>query len=151
MLQTITLPPRTAPIATGWNERLAGQVYPPLGCCTLAQASDHVVCGTPQVAKVRARTYNRDIVLSRCEADDTSLASLVDMFFKRRTADRSTARDPKQVKSGRLKTPKVHATWNGVLWVDVQELFESEAGEEALREAEELEKRLQMERQQRSR
>ena len=30
VLQSISLPPRTAPIATGWNEQLAGRVYPHL-------------------------------------------------------------------------------------------------------------------------
>ena len=31
VLQSISLPPRTAPIATGWNEQLAGRVYPRWG------------------------------------------------------------------------------------------------------------------------
>ena len=37
VLQSISLPPRTAPIATGWNEQVAGRVCPPLGCGALAR------------------------------------------------------------------------------------------------------------------
>lgn len=47
----------------------------PLRCGALVRASDHVGCGTRQVAKIRACTYNRDRVLSRHEADGTSPAS----------------------------------------------------------------------------
>lgn len=115
----------------------------------MARASDHVVCGTPQNAKIRARTYNRDIVSSRCEADDTSLASLVDMFFKRRTADRSTGHNTMQVKPDRVETPRVHARPNGVLYLDAEDLRDSQAGEDALHEAAALEERLRKERQQR--
>lgn len=76
------------------------------------------------------------------------------MFFKRRTADLSSARDTEQVKSDPEEPPdppKVRATWNGVLYVDERELFESKVGVKALAEAEELEKRLRKERQQESR
>ncbi len=38
VLQSISLPPRTAPIATGWNEQLAGRVYPPAGVRCLSTA-----------------------------------------------------------------------------------------------------------------
>ena len=58
------------------------------------------------------------------------------MFFKKRTADSQTSRTP------RPERPRVRATWNGVLYVDQQEPFESEVGQRALREAEELERRL---------
>ena len=58
------------------------------------------------------------------------------MFFRKRIADSQAARTP------RPERPKVRATWNGVLYVDQQEPFESEVGQRALREAEELERRL---------
>ena len=44
--------------------------------------------------------------------------------------------------SPRQERPKVHATRGGVLYVDVQELFESKAGQRALEKAEKLEARL---------
>ena len=58
------------------------------------------------------------------------------MFFKRRNAEKPTAPATRQ------KRPQVHVTSAGVFWVDVRELFESEVGQESLREAEELAKRL---------
>lgn len=58
------------------------------------------------------------------------------MFFKRRNAEKPTGPATKQ------KRPQVHVTSAGVFWVDVRELFESEVGQESLREAEELAKRL---------
>jgi len=58
------------------------------------------------------------------------------MFFRKRIADSQAARTP------RPERPKVRATWNGVLYVNEKELFESEVGQRALREAEELERRL---------
>ena len=76
------------------------------------------------------------------------------MFFKKRAADQTTARDSKQLRPDSAEppeTPKVRATWNGVLYVDERELFESKAGVKALAEAEALEKRLRKQRQQRSR
>ena len=44
VLQSISLPPRTAPIATGWNEQVAGRVYPRWGAVPLHGAPGHVVC-----------------------------------------------------------------------------------------------------------
>ena len=122
---------------------------PPVGCGALARASDHVGCGTRQVAKIRACTYNRDIVLSRHEADGTSLASLGHMFFKQRAASGSTASNTVQVKPDRVKTPRVHARPNGVLYLDEEDLRDSEDGENALHEAAALEERLRKERKQR--
>lgn len=58
------------------------------------------------------------------------------MFFKRRNAEKSTAPGTRQ------KRPRVHVTSAGVFWVDVRELLESEVGQESLREAAELAKRL---------
>ena len=58
------------------------------------------------------------------------------MFFKRRTADKRTAPATRQ------RRPQVHVTSAGVFWVDVKELFESEVGQESLREAAELAERL---------
>lgn len=105
-------------------------------------------------AKIRAYIYDLGRVGPRHRANDTSLASLEHMFFKKRTADQSTARDSKQLRPDSAEppeTPKVRATWNGVLYVDERELFESKAGMRALAEAEALEERLRKERQQRSR
>ena len=56
------------------------------------------------------------------------------MFFKRRNADKLTA------PAARQRRPQVHVTSAGVFWVDVKELFESEVGQESLREAAELAK-----------
>lgn len=106
------------------------------------------------LAKIRACIYDRGRVWSRHEAGDTSLASLEHMFFKKRAADQSTPRDSKQLGPDSAEppeTPKVRATWNGVLYVDEREMFESKAGVKALAEAEALEKRLRKQRQQRSR
>ena len=80
--------------------------------------------------------WSLDGVLSLREVDTSPLAWLEFMFFKKRIADSETAHTP------RPERPKVRATWNGVLYVDAKELFESEVGQRALREAEELERRL---------
>ena len=55
VLQSISLPPRTAPIATGWNEQVAGRVYPPLGCGALARRTGSCCLGQvlAQVLNVR--------------------------------------------------------------------------------------------------
>lgn len=50
--------------------------------------------------------------------------------------------DRKSTPAPRQERPKVHATRGGVLYVDVQELFESAAGQRALAKAEKLEARL---------
>ncbi len=65
-----------------------------------------------------------------------SIAQLKHMF-RRKPASRPT----------RQERPKVHATRSGVLYVDVQELFESKAGQRALEEAEKLRMRLWKEQQ----
>ena len=62
------------------------------------------------------------------------------MFFKKRTANRPTVRGTRQ------ERPKVHTTRGGVVYVDVNELFESEFGQKALRELEEVTKRLGLDR-----
>lgn len=58
------------------------------------------------------------------------------MFFRKRTADSQAAT------TTRRERPTVHVSWFGVFSVDEKELFESEVGQRALREAEKLEKRL---------
>lgn len=72
--------------------------------------------------------------------DNTSIASLEHMSFKARTADRPTVRGARQ------ERPKVHTTRGGVVYVDVNELFESEVGQKALRDLEEITKRLGLDR-----
>ena len=67
------------------------------------------------------------------------IAWLDHMFFKRRSEDRPTS------PGGRQERPKVHVTWGGVFYVDVEELFESEVGQESLRQARRLAKRLGLE------
>lgn len=88
------------------------------------------------LANNRACIYRLGRVSSRHEADNTSIASLEHMFFKARTAGRPTARGARQ------ERPKVHTTRGGVVYVDVNELFESEVGQKALRDLEEITKRL---------
>ena len=60
------------------------------------------------------------------------------MFFKRQSKDTPPP-------GSRQMRPKVHVTWGGVFYVDVEELFESEVGQESLRKAERLAKRLGLE------
>ena len=62
------------------------------------------------------------------------------MPFKARTADRPTGRGAKQ------ERPKVHTTRGGVVYVDVNELFESEVGQKAIRDLEKITKRLGLDR-----
>lgn len=44
VLQSISLPSRTALIAIDWNDQLGGWVYPLLGCGALARHTSHFVC-----------------------------------------------------------------------------------------------------------
>ena len=69
VLQSISLPPRTAPIATGWNEQLAGRVYPPLGCGALARRTASWRLLTLSRAKARLThigvTYPARIIVAK--------------------------------------------------------------------------------------
>lgn len=75
------------------------------------------------------RIENLGVVSSSYMVHMPSIAS------PKRVSDRKPA-------SPRQERPKVHATRSGVLYLDVQELFESEAGQRALEKAEKLESRL---------
>lgn len=61
------------------------------------------------------------------------------MFFKRRSEDKPTSPGARQ------ERPKVHVTRGGVFYVDVEELLESQVGQESLRKAERLTRRLGLE------
>ena len=58
------------------------------------------------------------------------------MFFRKRTADSQAA------PTTRRERLKIHVSWGGVVTLVEEKLFETEVGQRALREAEELEKRL---------
>ena len=62
-----------------------------------------------------------------------------EMFFKKRTAAQRTGSTTPPAR------PTVHVTSGGGFYVDVDELFESEVGQETLRQAAELSKRLGLE------
>ena len=62
------------------------------------------------------------------------------VFFKKRTADQPASPGARQGQ------PKVRTTWGGVVYVDVNELFESEVGQQAIRDLERVTKRLGLDR-----
>ena len=68
--------------------------------------------------------------------DAAPIASPGHMFSKKRTADQRTSPGARQ------ERPKVRTTWGGVVYVDVNELFESEVGQRALQDLERITKRL---------
>lgn len=72
--------------------------------------------------------------------DAAPTASPEHRFFKKRTADRPASPGARQ------ERPKVRATWGGVSYVDVNELFESEVGQQAIRDLEKVSKRLRLDR-----
>lgn len=92
------------------------------------------------LGKVRACIYDIGSVSSLYEVDAAPIASPVHMFSKKRTADQRTSPGARQ------ERPKVHTTWGGVVYVDVNELFESEVGQRALRDLERITKRLGLDR-----
>ena len=67
-------------------------------------------------------------------------ASPEHVFFNKRTADQPASPGARQ------ERPKVRATWAGVVYVDVNELFESEVGQKAIRDLEKITKRLGLDR-----
>jgi len=74
------------------------------------------------------------------EVDAASIASPGHMFINKRTADQPTSPGARQ------ERPKVHTTWGEVVYVDVNELFESEVGQRALWDLEKITKRLGLDR-----
>ena len=92
------------------------------------------------LAKIRACICDLGSVSSLFEVDAAPIASPEHMFFKKRTADQPTSPDARQ------ERPKVHTTWGGVVYVDVNELFESEVGQRSLRDLEKITKRLGLDR-----
>ena len=89
--------------------------------------------------KIRACIYSLDRVSSCCEADYALIAWPEHMFFKQRSEDKLTS------PGARRERPRVHVTRGGVFYVDVEELLESQVGQESLRKAERLAKRLGLE------
>ena len=92
VLQSISLPPGTAPIATGWNEQLTGRVYPPLGCGAFARRTGSRRLW-PELEVSFARRHSLSISHTRDPptlVSRSSLRALNDVLFPFFTSDRRT-------------------------------------------------------------
>ena len=67
--------------------------------------------------------------------DAAPTASPEHVFFNKRTADQPASPGARQ------ERPKVRTIWGGVVYVGVNELFESEVGQKAIRDLEKITKR----------